>query len=87
MGHEATEREGHHARGMIEIIPLKKGFDSNVAKGRSIDVHRRRLCIPFFKGYDEGLSYGLIATRDPTFRVDDLIELHHAGGKERLAPL
>ncbi len=35
----------------------------------------------------EVLSYGLIATRDPTFRVDDLIELHHSGGKERLTPL
>jgi len=39
------------------------------------------------RSYKEVLAHSLIAARNPTFGVHDLIELHHSGGKERLTPL
>lgn len=85
----ATWRAETLARDMIAIIPPNEmcyrevvANTSNEAKGERF-LNWAWLRTP----YKEFLSYGLIATRDPTFRVDDLIELHHSGGKERLAPL
>ncbi|MEN9847116.1 MAG: hypothetical protein RIS36_2263 [Pseudomonadota bacterium] len=63
----------------------------NTDKGHRRQQHERRtrceLDVRNSNRYDGSLSYGIVSTRNTTFRVDDLIELHHPGGKERLAPV